>query len=302
MFVIPYNMEPEMDRRRFIGAGTASVLGMAAGAATSPGAASASPLPPPPPDLDAYLRRVDAGMQELETWSISDRFEGWSGDRAEADVLTRRIMQSLYFTGMMAELPLDMQIRPEVQDRIDAATPIMDEATERTLAFLRSRTPADLEQAQTALQDGNVGARIVDRFDAMAVAAGVSERRRAHTRAILAQTEWRLRTQPPATVLGEYADKVERLTASDLMTEARTRELAARMGEDAFWQQAGSARERRLSSGAKTMGWGLAIFAGGALIVAAGVFEGVFVMTVGAIVLLVGLIMVIAGAMTRGVD
>jgi hypothetical protein len=260
-------LEETMDRRRFVRAGTASIAGMTAGSVPPAASATDRLSGSAPSDLDAYLARLDEGMRRLETWSLTDHFATWSGDRTEADKMARSITQSLYVTGMIADLPLDLQIRPEVQKRIDTAAPIMDDALDRTLTFLRSQTPAQLEHVQAALRDENAGAKIIDRFDSMAAAAGVSERRRAHTRAILGQTEWRLRAQPPGTVVAEYVDKVERLVASDVASEMRARKLAARLGEETFWQEPQpSTGSRGVSSGLIVMGFGLLLLAVGAAV------------------------------------
>jgi hypothetical protein len=149
---------------------------------------------------------------------------------------------------------------------------------------------------QAALRDENAGAKIIDRFDSMAAAAGVSERRRAHTRAILGQTEWRLRAQPPGTVVAEYVDKVERLVASDVASEMRARKLAARLGEETFWQEPQpSTGSRGVSSGLIVMGFGLLLLAVGAAVASGGSgdLSGAYVMTAGGVLLLIGLIVTI---------
>jgi hypothetical protein len=289
-----------VDRRRFLGAGTASVLGVAAGAVVDVGPAHATDARAEPPlDLEAYLSRLDDGMRKLESFSLEERFGPSATRPADADLLVRRMTQALYFTGMVGELPVDVQIRPEVQERIAAVLPLMDEATDRTLSFLQGQSAAELQRVQQALRDGAVGREVIDRFDALAADSGVSERRREHTRKMFTELEWRLRTQPATTVVTAYTEKVQRLLESDLATEARTRELAARIGEKAFWQQAELTRRQRLvSRGGRTMGWGVLVFAGGALIVSAGTFEGVFIMTAGAVMMLVGLIILVVGAAT----
>lgn len=252
-----------------------------------------------PADMDEYLARLDAGTARIGRWSTADVVPEWTGDREEADAIARTALQSLFITGMIADLPVEAQMRPEVQRRIHAAVPLMDEAIERTTAFLASRTPADLAYVQLGLRDYGAGATIFTAIDREAAASGLSAWRRAQTREIFAQSEWRLRKQPPALIIGEYVDKVEKLAAADIAGESQLRTLAAQVGEEAFWQSSDKTlRQARISRGLKAMGYGLLIFAGGGLIVAAGAFPGVFVMTAGAVTMIVGLIILLVGAAT----
>jgi hypothetical protein len=289
-----------MDRRGFLGATGASAMEMA-------GKTSAGPLlglpdtrrpDRAPPEMDEYVKRIDDGMEQLSQWSPSVDLRDGHGDPIEVQAMLRTSLQSLFLTGMVADLPLEAQIRPEIQLRIERASPIFDEATDRTMAFLKSRTPDDLDRIQSRLQNPAVGERIVNMLDERAAEAGISDWRRAHTRAIFKETEWRLRTQPPALLVDEYVEKIERLTASDVLREVRTRDLAARAGEEAFWQQttANLQQNTALGRGARVMGYGVLTFAVGALIVAAGAFAGVFVMTAGAVIFIVGIIMALVAA------
>jgi hypothetical protein len=293
-----------MDRRRFIGSGTASAIGLVGTAGTAasvlPGRLPAQRLGAMPADMDDYLARLDAGTERIGRWSTVDVVPDWRGDRAEGDRIAQTALQSLFITGMIADLPIEGQMRPEVQRRIHDAIPLMDEATARTTAFLASRTAADLSYVQVGLRDYDAGARIFAAFDREAAANGLSEWRRAQTREIFAQAEWRLRNQPPELIVGEYIDKVEKLGAADIPGESQLRTLAAQAGEKAFWEQSGekTLHQARISRGLKVMGFGLLIFAGGALIAAAGAVPGVFVATVGAVTLIVGLIILLVGAFT----
>jgi len=290
-----------MDRRRFIGSGTASALGLAGTAACMPaGRLPAHRVAAMPPDMDEYLARLDAGAARIGRWSTVDVVPQWKGDRAEGETIARTALQTLFITGMIADLPIEGQMRPEVQRRIHDAIPLMDEATERTTSFLASRTAADLSYVQLGLRDYDAGATIFTAFDREAAANGVSDWRRAQTREIFAQAEWRLRNQPPHLIVGEYLDKVEKLGAADIPGESRLRTLAAEAGEKAFWEHSAekTLREARISRGLKVMGYGLLIFAGGALIAVAGAVPGVFVATVGAVTMIVGLIILLVGAFT----
>jgi hypothetical protein len=224
----------------------------------------------------------------------------WTGDRNEADALAQRTLQTLFITGMIGDLPVEAQTRPDVQRRLHAAVPLMNEAIERGTAFLGSVSDADLERVQVGLRDYGAGDAIFSTFDRVAADYGLSDWRRAQTREIFAQAEWRLRNQPPALIVNEYVTKVNKLADADIPSEMRVRALATHAGEEAFWQQHGekSLHDARISRGLKTMGYGLLIFAAGGAIVALGGYPAVFAMTVGAVMLIVGLIILLVGAVT----
>lgn len=289
-----------MDRRRFLEAGTASAASLLAASACMPAMrlserrASAAP-----DDMDAYLARIDEGMARIGRWSSADHAPLLVAGSAESDTLGRVALQSLYMTAMVGDLPVPAQMHAGIQERVERAMPVFDLASDSMAAFLRSREQDDLAIVQAALRDHGAGARIIDLLDAEAASLGVSEWRREQTRSIYANSEWRLRNQPPSLLVSEYLDKVDRLSAADLRTEAAAQSLGARVAEEAFWQADRDPRSRRISRGARTMGYGLLTFAGGGAIVAAGAFPGVFVMTVGAIMMIVGLVILLVGLATR---
>lgn len=291
-----------MDRRRFLGVNAASAASLLAGSA----AASSMRLPERrpdemPADMDAYLARIDAGMARLGQWSSAERFPHWTGDRAAVDAAGRAAFQAMFFTGMVGDLPTDGQLHPGVQQRIEATMPIMDAAVDSMTAFLRERPASDLAVVQAALRDHDAGERIIALIDEEAASLGLSEWRRSQTRTLFANVEWRLRNQPPELMVSEYVGKIERMVAADAREEAATQALAARAAEAAFWQvQARSKRDKRISRGARTMGFGVLVFAGGAAIVAAGGAVGLFIGTVGVVMVLVGLIILLVGLATPG--
>jgi hypothetical protein len=155
---------------------------------------------------------------------------------------------------------------------------------------LELRTSSEWADLQVRLQHRrNPAMEIVEQLSNGAEEMGLSRRRRLHTRALITQTSLRLRSQPPEVVVAEYLDQTRRVMESRAMDVMAQRNLAARLGEAAFWNEREAAR-RETPRGLKTLGWGLAIFAGSAVIVAAGGFIAVFGMTAGAIVMLVGLV------------
>lgn len=287
-----------MERRNFL-----ALFGTtAAGVAANPLAGAMPPLPAPsplpePPDMDVYIRRVDAGLESIASWKAP----AWADPAraAEAEPIVRAALQSVFLTGMHGDLPTQLQMDPRMQERMWKAMPVYDEAHQRASAFLASRTPDDLSLVQAALRNAERRDSIMNTLDTQARAHGVSDARRAQMRGMLEHVTWRLANQPPSLVITEYVEKMEKLADSDIESEARQRQLTARLSEKVFWDtQTHDARHRRLTRGAKVFGVGAAIFAAGTLVVVAGAFPGVFVMTIGVLVMLVALIMLLVGLAT----
>jgi hypothetical protein len=197
------------------------------------------------------------------------------------------------------------------------------EAHQRMLAGLR---PGDHARLQAHLRaDPGLPIRMAEVLDDAAMAEGLGPSRRGRLRLAATEAGTRLRTQPPALLVGEYLDKARRIQERDGGMGATQRALAARMGEAAFWDgqawaerealawrerlagsgggEPGSAGERASARfarrGAKLLGWGVLVGGASALIVSAGAFEGVFGITVGVILLLVGLLTLIVSVLAR---
>ena len=132
-------------------------------------------------------------------------------------------------------------------------------------------------------------------------------KRRLQTRAMFTEAVWRLRNQSPDLIIDEYVGKVQKLVARPGSVVETERTIATRASQKLFWETQREAlgdpskkrRESRgVSRGAKVMGWGLLVGAVGGVVVLAGEFGGVFVMTAGAILIVVGLIMVIVSGIS----
>jgi hypothetical protein len=262
----------------------------------------------PHPDMTAYLDQFDVGIARLDEWSIASSFPDFQGDAALLDSLGRTSVKTLYSTGMFSDLPIELQVDPRMQDRMWAIQPAMDESIAGITNLLDRQAPEDLARVQAALRERPAFLRqFSELIDAEAARSGLSDARRYQFRTQLAQVGWRLQHQPPSLLLDEYLVKVEKVSASDIESEARQRWLAARVGERAFWHQEQGKRGRRISRGLRTMGIGVLIFGASALLIAAGsggndadgvIIVGAIGATVGSIFILVGLIMLLVGALT----
>lgn len=303
-----------MQRRDFLALCTAPAV--AAGSGTNAfgasfGLAPSFPLAPPP-DMEAYLARVDAGLERIGRWPPAVGGAASAGDPDSAAALARGSVQAIFLTGMLGDLPVDRQLDPGMQERIFRSMPLFDDVTDGMSGFLASRTRQDFDHVQAVLREPGASGRLIAALDAEAELTGVSAPRRAQTRQLLQQVTWRLANQPPALLVGECLGKVEKVTATDVQSEARQRHLAARVGEKAFWTlqeraapptgggttpAQGTKGGRR---GAKTLGIGLILFVAGAAAVAASesdavVGVGLVAGTVGVVMILVGLVMLLLG-------
>ena len=182
-----------------------------------------------------------------------------------------------------------------------------------TTEFLSAQSESELLHVRRTLGASDaVGDRIFAMLDDEARRSGVSVKRRRQTSEILRQVNWRLTKQPPALIINEYLDKVTRLSASNVDVEVQQRWLAAKAGEQAFWQtsQEPSRRHRRISRGGRLMGIGLLVGAASVGLVAlsadgsnginAGIGVGLLGVTVGSILILVGFVILLVGLATPG--
>jgi hypothetical protein len=289
-----------MQRRDFLAAIAASA---AAGGLTPDPVAALEPgvVETATEDMDAYCARVDAGLKRIASWEPTAGTALVPAEREQLDTLARNAFQTMFLTGMLGDLPLDRQLHHGIQDRLDRAMPLFDEANGGMQAFLASRTDDDLARVQSALKEAGMRAALRDAIVSEARLSGVSPSRQRQLHGMLDDVTWRLAHQPPQLLIGEYLDKVRKAEDTDVEAESRQRKLIERLGEDAFWQAAEkSTRDKRIARGAKVMGIGLVVFGLSAAIVAAGAFPAVFAATVGVIMMLVGLIILIVGLLTPG--
>jgi hypothetical protein len=262
--------------------------------------------------MDEYVERIDAGLERLAQWPLFDSFPHIAGDPTLVNDLGRNAVHALYLTGMFGDLPVDKQVHPRMQDRLWASQETMDEALADMEGFLTTRTPAQLAHVRTTLRERpEVLQGVIRTLDEQSELSGLSEPRRAQLRTMFTEAAWRLEAQPPALMVDEYLSKVRRATASDIESEARQRWLAARVGEEVFWQAQASLRQRRITRGLRAMGIGALLLLAGIVLVSVsdsgdgsddgdvllwlGLVPGI---TVGSIFFVMGLIILLVGAGT----
>ncbi len=294
-----------MDRRKFIeigaGAGAAGIVSLSS-ASCAPALPQMGSLGGSPgksrQDLDLHLATLDRGLGLLAEANLAGS-PTWPGYQ-EKNQLTRDALRTLYFSGMLGDLPIESQIAPQVQQRLWQMAPEVDSTVASMTDYLEHLTSSEWAELQLFLRYRNNPAMVLaEELTDHAAMHGMSRSRRLQTRAIITNTALRLRSQPPEAVVGEYLETMRKTADSDAVDAMARRNLAARLSEEAFWRHQDAASlplAQPTPRGLRTMGWGLVIFAAGAVVVAAGAFDGVFVMTAGAVVMLVGLIQLLINA------
>lgn len=288
-----------MDRRDFLSVSATSALTLTTLPGLRPDGSPPPAVPEPPVEVEMgeYVERLDAGLARIGQWTPSETLTAMPGDPAQGDRLIRATVQSLFVTGMLGDLPLQQQLDPRLQERVERALPIFDEAVDGMEAFLESRTDDDFRETQARLREPGVSERLIKGLVAEAENTGVSPQRTRQLREMLEHVTWRLAQQPPALIVREYLDKSRRMGEDDLEGAARQAALAARLGQAAP-EPAPPQEDRRVARrkrGARLMGIGVITFGLSGALVALGAFPAVFGMTVGAVMTLVGLIMYLTG-------
>jgi hypothetical protein len=337
-----------LDRRDLLKlAGGVWLAGAQEGCATEPKppAASAADIASrlDPAAADALLEKIDRRLDWIDRTTLPDDVlprtaleRSTVSDRARCDALVRKSIRTLYMTGCFLDMPDEMKVHPGTQDRMRAMQPEMDEAVLGITDYLERMTPDDHKRVQDYLRKDDRFAEGLGRLlEKTAADDGLTFERSFGARATTLQLAQRMSAQSPSLVIDPIVRKVRRIEAHPRTDAEEARRLAARVGEEAFWESqerierlhtawlirlgstsgvSGTADppsttgQKTLSAGGITMGLGLGsvilglIFAGlssatasHALIYPA-LFFGV---TLGPILLVVGLLIVIIGAIIR---
>jgi hypothetical protein len=245
-----------MERRSFLKAGLAvgGVGGTVAEEASAHGLAAVSVPPLPDPALvNQVLRNLDKRM----TWIDEQRelppglaAPAWAARTPDGLArsekygrLFRQSMRTLYMTGQFMDLPDEIKMHPEIQARITAAQPEMDEAVFGTTQMLESLRPEDHRAIQDRLRrNPDIGERLAALLDGTAREDGFPAERRLDVRATTIELARRMTEQSPALTIDPYVQRVRKIEARPHTAEESSRLLAARVGEKVFWED-----QRRLA-------------------------------------------------------
>jgi hypothetical protein len=319
-----------MKRREFLTKTATAGVGAASTAATGGCGLwiTGAPLPRSrrePVDLEAYLARIDSGMAQVAERSVlgavlAGRETTPTEARrfAECEALARSSLRSLFFTGMLRDLPEADQRHPEVQQRLWRHLPEMAEALSRMTELLEGLDAGDLDRMSTVLAaDPHLPRHVCEQLEREAADIGATEAVRAQLLALGEELDHRLGRQPPELLIREVLSKAERLKAGarrrhpDLEDQlAANVELAQRSAppspaglvtaRQSGGALGGRAQPRRRAGSSDftgalvTLGLGLWLLLFGLAVGGNGLFVG----TVGALLVLVGLIWLIIEAIT----
>ncbi len=247
------NLEAVMDRREFLrfGAG-AGLLSAALPSTSGLGANVAFASPVRQRELTRHLASMDHALEVLRQGSLFDEILGVpassvsSPEASRVEDLCKTSMRSLLVLGMFRDLTEREREHPEVQERIWRIMPEMDEAVFGMAEALGRLGPRDHRRVQDRLKRGpDIVMNLGGVFDRHARGLGVSFKRRAHLRKLLADVSWRMKKQSPMILVDDCLTKVRKMAARfDAAGDEHTLTVARASGDPDY-----RARLRRLIQG-----------------------------------------------------
>lgn len=196
--------------------------------------------------IDNVLRKMDSRLawidrQELPPELVPRRSTAPTpaaqASAEKHDLLFRQSVRTLYLTGRFMDLPDEIKTHPEVQARVMAAQPEMDDAVLGTTELLESLTPEDHRNIQATLRaHPHLGEQVAALLEIPAKEDGIPFKRRMGLRTATLQMTERMAAQSPAFTIDPQIQRVRRLNARPHREDGAARIMAARMGEEAFWQ------------------------------------------------------------------
>ena len=228
--------------------GAAAGLGsglLETGCAHGPAAAAEPPLPDP-----AFVASICSSLDQRCAWIDQHQLAGdlapalrqpftpdEAAKAARYDRLFRTSIRTMYLTGRFLDLPDEIKVHPDVQARMWAAQPQMDEAILGTTELLESLTPADHRDIQRLLRERpEIGEQLAVLMEEPAREDGIPFKRRLGLRRTTTDLATRLAAQSPALTIDPYVRRVRKIEARRQTPSEGTRRLAARVGQEAFWQ------------------------------------------------------------------
>jgi hypothetical protein len=245
--------EDSLERRELLkfAAGTA-LASAAAGCASSPRREAATPIMP---DVNARLDpeaarqlvdKIDQRMAWIREASLPEdvlplsklpRTAEASAEVERTRTLVRKSVRTLYLTGRFLDMPEEMKAHPGVQARLRAMQPEMDDAVLGMTERLERMTPEDHRRVQSYLKKDDLFAdRLAYLLEKTGADDGLSFQRTFGVRSTTLDLAHRMAAQSPALVVDPIVRKVRRIEAHPRSDAELSRRLAARVGEQAFWE------------------------------------------------------------------
>jgi hypothetical protein len=194
----------------------------------------------------ALLAKIDARMDWIRDASLPEdvlpmsklaRTAGVDGEVESTRTLVRQSVRTLYLTGRFLDMPDTMKAHPGVQARLRAMQPEMDDAVLGMTARLERMTADDHRRVQSYLAKDELFAdRLAVLLEKTAADDGLSFQRTFGVRSATLDLAHRMAAQSPALVVDPLVRKVRRIEAHPRSDAEEARRLAARVGEQAFWE------------------------------------------------------------------
>jgi hypothetical protein len=194
----------------------------------------------------ALLAKIDARMQWIREASLPEdilpmsklpRSAALAGEIESTATLVRKSVRTLYLTGRFLDMPDTMKVHPGMQARLRAMQPEMDDAVLGMTARLERMTADDHRRLHDHLAKDELFAdRLAMVLEKTAADDGLSFQRTFGVRSATLDLAHRMAAQSPALVVDPLAGKVRRIEAHPRSDAEQARRLAARVGEEAFWE------------------------------------------------------------------
>lgn len=228
--------------------GAAAGLGsglLETGCAHGPAADAEPPLPDP-----AFVASICNSLDQRCAWIDQHQLAGdlapalrrpftpdEAAKAARYDRLFRSSIRTLYLTGRFLDLPDEIKVHPDIQARMWAAQPQMDDAILGTTELLESLTPENHREIQRVLRERpELGEQLAVLMEEPAREDGIPFKRRLGLRTTTTDLATRMAAQSPALTVDPYVRRVRKIEARRQTPSEGTRRLAARVGQEAFWQ------------------------------------------------------------------
>ncbi len=282
-----------MKRRDFLsGVAGASLVGCGASSLPS------SQTPATGRDMKAFLATLDGGLAAIDNGNpfghvlAEAKLTLPRSQTALAEDLYRKNLRSMLLVGSFGDLSESDRAHPEMQARMRAGLPMMDDAIVGTSKYLSSLS-ADDRAAHKRLLTARpeLPMLIAGRLDLEAGKLDISSERRLHLRNLSAHVGWGLQAQQ-AIVIDDFTDHVRTVASKQNASYLEILQSASVGSSEAPASHGGST----LKVGAIILGIGLGLAAAGGLLIVAAGFVGAFVVTAGAIGVVAGLITLAVGA------
>ena len=146
--------------------------------------------------------------------------------------LVAKSLAAMHTVATFSELPRETQHHPEVQRRMWAALPDVDDATMSMADHLDALTSEERRRVDERVRkDESLPMKIVEQIDAEAKRRGVPDAHRLKMRTIATHVAWRLKSQGAGSLIDDLVGKVDRVVARHGADTELQRAIGAKVAE-----------------------------------------------------------------------